>query len=655
MSSLNQLWILIWTGFLFLSIQMKANKAIDDFLQQQELVLNQHVSLDKFMIQFKTNTTHDAKTAFFLKYTFLMPYQTGFETGRENWVLARLINETTDYKALKKMMENLQADVVVNLINPVLERENEHPILILNPVFISLKNEADLSELSSILVEHHIEAVEMHQRVNQVFQFQNHKNSGYNNLEWSIYLNQLNFIAFAEPNYGFFLKATTTNDPILIRQWNIENTGSSVQGNGTPGADMQVLKAWDITKGSPFIKVAILDSGVDTLHVDLKEKLMPGFDATGGGSMGYPNMRFNSDAHGTACAGIVGAEADNGVGVAGVAYETRLVPIKVFFYVDSIIPGQIVPFSESQWMADGIAWAWQNANADIMSNSWAVQDILLPSLPGSPAIVDSAIAQAYHLGRNGKGTSMFFSSGNDGFRPYWPARLAQTFAVNATSMCDERKDSSSCDNENWWAGNWRSTLDFGAPGVRIPTTDITGNFGFSNNNYTFTFNGTSAACPNAAAVGALVLSLNEDITVENLRFILGSTADKVGGYDYSAVKSAGPWSEELGFGRINAFEAVKAAQNFIVGIEDKKVDASFHVYPNPGNENDFVIENFNLEARILHIEVLHVNGQQIGIYEPLSISQNQIKIEINENLPQGIYLLKIMTGNGFVVHRWMKK
>ena len=87
----------------------------------------------------------------------------------------------------------------------------------------------------------------------------------------------------------------------------------------------------------------------------------------------------------------------------------------------------------------------------------------------------------------------FFSSGNDGVTdtiPLWPARIDITVAVNATSMCDERKSPSSCDGENW-AGNWGPGVDVSAPGVRIPAPDMLGTNGFHQTDYYNSFNGTA--------------------------------------------------------------------------------------------------------------------------------------------------------------------
>src|ERR1039458_1428233 len=85
---------------------------------------------------------------------------------------------------------------------------------------------------------------------------------------------------------------------------------------------------------------------------------------------------------------------------------------------------------------------------------------------------------------------------------------------------------------------------------------MVGAHGFSANEYYYYFNGTSASCPNAAAVGALVLSINPNLTADGVRNVIARTCDKVGGYAYDSVFANGTWCRELGYGRVNAYRAV---------------------------------------------------------------------------------------------------
>lgn len=560
-------------------------------------------------------------------------------------ILATLAQPARHYHELKQLYTQLKADTCVNNVYPIAYDMRGYPVLLLNPISFSLKPHTNIAEVENLLKPLGVSSLSENQWVKNVYQCYLSKLSAYNTLEVAAYLHHSGLVDFAEPNYGVFVDACV-NDPFFPRQWNIKNDGTPLQGNGIPDADMDVDSAWIITTGSPFIQIAILDSGVDTLHPDLAQNIAPGFDATGGNSKGYPNTRFGQDAHGTACAGIAAARANNGLGIAGIAFDCKIIPVKIFYYVDSVILGQILPYSEAQWMAAGISWAWQQARADVMSNSWGLPDFFLQLLPGNPVLVDSAIYQAYRAGRNGKGVAQFFSSGNDGGLPIWPARLPITIAVNATNMCDTRKDSTGCDNEPW-EGNWGEGLDIGAPGVRIATTDLQGNKGFTTSDYVFTFNGTSAACPNAAAVAALLLTLRDDLTAEDIRFILGNSADKVGGYDYAVIKPAGPWSPYLGYGRVNAYKALQLAQTYSGNIEAaRQATISHHhllLYPNPTDNQLHIISPL---SAIEQIELVDLTGKII--YKAIGHHQHHIILHLPSIHP-GIYLCRIYRSDKLLI------
>jgi len=351
---------------------------------------------------------------------------------------------------------------------------------------------------------------------------------------------------FLEPNMIKRIPRLTANDPNFNRQWALQNTGSSLQFNGTPNEDMQVTDAWNYTQGSSDIKVAILDEGVDLDHPDLIDNLLPGFDGFGQTA----GDAQNDDAHGTACAGIVAAVANNNRGVAGVAPNCKIVPVRIAYSSG----GYWV--TSSSTIANCINWAWNQGGADVLSNSWGGGS--------SSSLISSAISNSVNNGRGGLGAPVLFASGNSNNNVVsYPASLNDVIAVAATSMCGERKNPNSCDGEFWWGANYGTAIDVGAPGVKIPTTDIAGGNGYNGGDYTNTFNGTSSACPNAAGVMALILSADPNLNADQARFYLESTADKTGGYTYStnANYPNGTWNEQLGYGRVNARAALEAILN----------------------------------------------------------------------------------------------
>lgn len=350
-------------------------------------------------------------------------------------------------------------------------------------------------------------------------------------------------VDFVEPNFTRFL-SPHTSDPYFNSQWSINNQAYL---GGTIDADMDVDEAWSLSTGQN-IKVAIIDEGVDLNHPDLKANLLSGYDATGNNSNGAP---FGNDAHGTSCAGIVAAVANNNIGVSGIAYHSKIIPVRIAY---GLPDGKWK--TDDSWIINGINWAVQNG-ADVLSNSWG--------RVGSTSIaITNAINNAIDNGRGGKGCVVLFSSGNNNGNVSYPANLSNVIAVGASSMCDQRKSPTSCDEEFWWGSNYGNEISVVAPGVKIVTTDISGSSGYDSGDYKFDFNGTSSACPNAAGVAALVLSINPNFSQNQVREIIEKSANKVGNYNYSEQlgKLNGSWNNEVGYGRINALKAVQLAKDY---------------------------------------------------------------------------------------------
>jgi subtilisin-like proprotein convertase family protein/regulation of enolase protein 1 (concanavalin A-like superfamily) len=352
-------------------------------------------------------------------------------------------------------------------------------------------------------------------------------------------LHESGMFAFVEPDFIYPNLLSSTNDPLVNTQWALNNIGTNPTPPGTADADMDIFEAWTTTTGSNTIKVAIIDTGTDLDHPDLQANILAGFDATGGGNGGDAD-----DPHGTACAGIVAAVGNNNLGVAGVAYSCKIVPVRVFSGSSTT----------TTWLANGLNWAWNQGAADVLSNSWGGGSV--------SAAIDAAISNAVTMGRSGTGSVVLFAAGNDDGPVSNPAANPQTIAVAATSQCDTRKTPTSCDGETWWGSNFGTNVDVGAPGVKIQTTDIAGAGGYASGDYVPNFNGTSSACPNAAGVVALILSVNPSLNPTQVRRILEGTCDKVGGYTYNfnvAGQPNGSWTSNLGHGRINAAKAVLVA------------------------------------------------------------------------------------------------
>ncbi len=602
-----------------------------------------HIDRSKFIVHFSSTAMKTQSMPHLRNIEGLRPIHEHWQFEEQSFMVVRLL-QGADYEGAKANIESLLG---VQSIQPYLKTPESAGIGILEEVFVRLKADTDLAILEKAIGNEMMVDIESHRFLQDVYVLRYQQPTCYNALDIAWSLEASGLFVYAEANYLFNPSVTTVNDPLFQFQWSLQNEGNANQWNGTKGADMNVVSAWSITTGDPDIRIAVLDSGVDTNHVDLQKNLVAGFDATGGDTKGYAAFRYAEDGHGTACAGILAAEANNEQGIAGIAYDCSLVPIRVFYYVDTITT--ILPFSTSDWMASAISWAWQEGDADVMSNSWGFPDYLFALLPGEPQVTEQAIAEAAAHGRSGLGVPMLFSSGNEGRRPIWPSSLPEAIAVNATSMCDERKFDGSCDAEEW-AGNFGKDLLIAAPGVKITTTDATGAKGYQINNYTNTFNGTSAACPNAAGVMALILSVNPDLSSQQAQHILCKSADKVGGYAYDSTGVHGTWSEELGYGRVNAAFAVIEALT-AVGLEETPnyIDGSesFKLYPNPTQNQVQVQLTLASHHQAVGMHIYDVNGRLVAS-PSLSPSQTNHLVAIGD-LDSGVYFCRLIgVDGGFV-------
>ena len=310
---------------------------------------------------------------------------------------------------------------------------------------------------------------------------------------------------------------TVPNDPYYSLQWAHDNTGQAISysgGNvGTPDCDTDTDYAWDITQGSDDIVISIIDTGVNGNHEEFAGKMVPGYDFVNNDS-----DASDDHMHGTACAGIAAAQGNNGTGIAGVAWNCKIMPIKV---LDSGGYGDFIN------IANGIQWSADNG-ANVISMSLGGG--------GFDNTMNSAINYA-----NSLGVAILSAAGNDNSSNIsYPAAYDGSMAVGSLSPCNERKEFSSCDGENFWGSNYGDGLDFLSPGVRIHTTAL-------NGGYMSDFNGTSSATPHAAGIAGLLLSAMPTLTPENVREIMQVSSDDL---------SSPGWDTQTGWGRLNAYMAL---------------------------------------------------------------------------------------------------
>jgi len=495
----------------------------------------------QILVKFDANTSFNRQQEILATESLLAPLTKEMQLPAPVVTVAQIAQTNASEVDILEAIERLNTFNEVVYANPFVIYADGTQQGVQDRILVRLRSSLDYAYLTETAEVLDLAIAEHNQFDPNLFVLTTTKNTGKNAMEIAAFLHEGGQFEYAEPDFIRFMKRFSTNDPYLNYQWSLNNTGSSIQHNGTPGGDMSVFDAWSYTTGSPAIKVAILDEGVDLNHPDLVGNMLGGYDATGQGSGGDPS---GDDAHGTACAGIVASVGNNGVGTAGVAYGSKIVPVRIAYS-----SGQNWVTSNA-WIGDALNWSWQTAGADILSNSWGGGS--------SSSTINSAISGAVNNGRGGLGAPVLFAAGNDNSSVSYPATNNNTIAVIAMSMCEERKSPSSCDGETWWGSNYGTNGDIAAPGVKIAATDISGSAGYASGDYTTTFNGTSSACPNAAGVMALILSANPSLTESQARNAIESTCDKVGGYSYSNTSGQpnGTWSNELGHGRVNAEKAI---------------------------------------------------------------------------------------------------
>lgn len=340
---------------------------------------------------------------------------------------------------------------------------------------------------------------------------------------------------FSLPDFYIEKEVNQVSDPLFPLQYQMNNTGQVVDGiAGVNDIDSNALEAWDINLGDN-ITVAIVDQGLEA-HEDIGNRLIGGHTPLNNGN-GQPIA--NDDTHGMNCAGVLAA-SDNNIGVRGVAPNVNLLSVNIFAGGETA--GDI---------ADGITWAVNNG-ADVISNSWSLSNV---PCGFANADIDNAIQDAVTRGRNQRGCVVVFSSGNDntfqGGCVDYPATNPNVISVGAI------------DNRGNLYGYSRRgpELDLVAPSglrffvlgettVGVRTLDRMGTAGNFAGNYRDDFDGTSASCPVVSGVAALVLSINPNLTQQEIRDILTLTATDMG---------AGGFDNNFGFGRVNAFAAVQMA------------------------------------------------------------------------------------------------
>jgi subtilisin family serine protease len=331
-------------------------------------------------------------------------------------------------------------------------------------------------------------------------------------------------LSFVEPN-ALAVALNEPNDALWSRQWNMRI--------------IQAPQGWDLSTGSGDVVVAILDSGIDLTHPDLRDRIVAGYDFVENDAS--PQDEFG---HGTHVAGIAAAIGNNGEGVAGVSWGARIMPVRV-----------LGPEGEGNvfGIVQGIVWAAdKGARVENMSLGSPFLAMLADRGVQGGAAMQAAIDYAHS-----HNVLVVVAAGNEydkGNMPSYPAAFPHVLAVAATNDQDRHSYYSS-------AGTY---VDIAAPGGEasepddphgvistLPNYEV----GITREGYPTGYGaaqGTSMAAPHVTGLAALIWSVNPDLSNDQVQAIIEASADDLG---------RPGWDGCFGAGRINVDRALKATSD----------------------------------------------------------------------------------------------
>jgi len=446
-------------------------------------------------------------------------------------------------------------------------RAEPHAAYVAGEVLVKYKANADLSAMGAHLQSLGIQSVKSYSTIRV------DRCSLGDDMSVEDALNQLAehpSIEYCEPNYLYSIyDGAVPNDPSYGSQWALNNTG---QTGGTADADIDAPEAWNMTTGSGSIVVGVIDTGVDDTHPDLVDNMWRNPGESGGGKesngvdddgngfvddyrgwdfANNDNNPFDDNAHGTHCAGILGAVGNNSRGISGANWSVKIVGLKFLTGSGS---------GSTAGAIDAILYGAQ-MGFPILSNSWGGGG-------RSQALAD-AIETASQAGVLFVAAAGNSSSNND---------RADNFPSNYTSenvlavaASDHRDQLSS------FSSFGLTTVDLAAPGTNILSTT-------PSNNYQ-SFSGTSMATPYVSGVAALAMAQFPGISMTNLKYrLMGSTDAKPA---FTNVTVTG--------GRLNAQKALGTSPMIVVEPRGNTTDTNTAYTVNAFATDDGPINSVTLE------------------------------------------------------------
>ncbi|MEM9836925.1 MAG: S8 family serine peptidase [Bacteroidota bacterium] len=425
---------------------------------------------------------------------------------------------------------------------------------------------------------------------------------------------------YVEPNYigqqgGESGTLTFPDDALFSRQWGLYNDGSFSLSPSTSGADIDMDLAWDIETGSSSVVIAVLDGGMRMNHPDINDRIWVNATETENGTdddgndfvddlKGWDFVNDDNDpnddnGHGTNVGGIIGTEANNGTGYAGIDWNARIMICKI---TDD------QGFGFYSWWSDAIYYAVDNgANVINMSVGGS----------GNSALLRNAVNYAYNQGV----TVVACMMNTDNNVPYYPATFANTIAVGATNPNDQRTTPFFWSNTS--GSNYGPHIDVVAPG-----NFIYGLSHASSSNYNTYWGGTSQAAPLVTGLAALLLAQDGSRTPDDIRSIIQTTAeDQVG----DPAEDIPGFDVYYGHGRINAHQALLQLSTNVT--ESDRASIRVELYPNPTQDQLFIVT----ERPFHQVSIQNLLGHEV-YRQAATAGQLNWRVQLDE-VPAGVYVV----------------
>ncbi len=518
----------------------------------------------------------------------------------------RLDNTTKFRQSYGTILHSLKQDDAT-IVLPCYTTETRDELTMTHYLNIKLKNIKDIDKLKSIANKYNLEIVEQNKFMPLWYILRITNKTVGTTLQVANRIYESGEVASALADFVSDNDLLCSYDPLIAQQWGLYNSTY-------PNNDISICSAWSYATGRG-IKIAVVDVGIDLNHRDLAANIYSlSYDTESGTS---PSRLYGS--HGTHCAGIAAAVRNNGLQVAGVAPDAKLMSISNS--LNSSTNSRIK-------RADGINWAWRNG-ADIISNSW-----------GSGTkhdAIDDAIDLALTSGRNGRGCIIVFAAGNESTSVSYPANYRpEIIAVGAIENTGNKALYS----------NFGANLDIMAPGSNILSTLPHHNTDFNS--------GTSMACPHVAGIAALILERNPRLTCKQVTDIIEKSAKKVGNMSYGITKENGSWNDHYGYGLINAYNAIINTPRPRAYSNNRDSDPQTEqnigkielITPNPIHHMA-TIKYILVDAANSQIIINSLSGFSIKRVYNLPTDKNEIKIDLS-NYPKGFYAVFLIS-NGKII------